>query len=141
MQAKKPESGLSVANFGISTLAVTKDESEKIRKLQMQIAVLKKQKHKEDESNKRLNILKDELEKSKQEYEKRFQHLQAFHPNIEPDFGNDQVSQSRVKALESQVSSTVRFYCLMQIFISLLHVYQLVYFSSYAYACSYTVYS
>nr|XP_024375591.1 centrosomal protein of 162 kDa-like isoform X5 [Physcomitrium patens] len=102
-RAKKPESGLSVANFGISTLAVTKDESEKIRKLQMQIAVLKKQKHKEDESNKRLNILKDELEKSKQEYEKRLQHLQAFHPNIEPDFGNDQVSQSRVKALESQV--------------------------------------
>lgn len=63
---------------------------------------------KEDECNRRLNMMKVELEKSKQEYEKRLQSLQATHSHVEPACGSDQAAQNRVKALETQVSSTNR---------------------------------
>jgi len=88
---------------------VSRDESEKVRRLQMTLAILRKQSiTKEDESNRRLNMLKLDLEKSKQEYEKRLQSLQATHPHLDPSSASDQIAQNRVKALETQVSSTNR---------------------------------
>lgn len=87
---------------------VSKDESDKVRRLQMELVALRKQSNrKEDESNRSLNMLKHDFEKSKQEYEKRLQRLQATHPDIEPAFANEQTAQNRVKALETQVSSLI----------------------------------
>lgn len=84
---------------------MSKDESDKVRRLQMELVALKKQSNrKEDESNRSLNMLKHDFEKSKQEYEKRLQRLQATHPDMEPALANEQAAQNRVKALETQVS-------------------------------------
>ena len=86
---------------------MSKDESDKVRRLQMELVALRKQSNrKEDESNRSFNMLKHDFEKSKQEYEKRLQRLQATHPDMEPAFANEQAAQQRVKTLETQVSST-----------------------------------
>lgn len=89
----------------IIPLQVSKDESDKVRKLQLELAALRKQyNNKQDENSKSLHMLKHELESSKQEYEKRLQHLQLTRPDIEPEFANEQLAHNRVKALETQVS-------------------------------------
>lgn len=72
----------------------------------MELAASRKQKNNEDDNSKSLSMLKHELENAKQEYEKRLQHLQITHPDMEPAFANEQFARNRVKALETQVSST-----------------------------------
>ncbi|KAG0616287.1 hypothetical protein M758_5G103900 [Ceratodon purpureus] len=103
-QGRKPEFVHKCVKNGLIALAQTsKDESDKVRKLQMELAALRKHKNNEDENSKSLNMLKQELENAKQEYEKRLQHLQVAHPDMEPAFANEQLAQNRVKALETQV--------------------------------------
>lgn len=100
---------MTFSNESSLPLQAPKDESDKVRKLQMELPALRKQ-NKEDENSKSLNMLKHELENAKQEYEKRLQHLQNTHLDMEPAFANEQLAQNRVKALETQVLLTVSYY-------------------------------
>lgn len=85
-----------------------KEEGDKIRKLQIELAALKRQNAlKEDETHKNLSSMKQELEKSKQQYESRLQELQILQGEAKPAFAHDQAAQNRVKELENQVLSTL----------------------------------
>lgn len=90
------------------------DDSDKVRKLQLELAALQKQIiYKEDENTKNLNLIKQELEKTKQEYEKRVRNLkQQLQTQAEvgpPCFANEQATQQRIKELETQVSCILNF--------------------------------
>lgn len=86
----------------VSCLQVTKDESDRVRKLQFELAALRKQyNNKQDENSRSVNMLKCELENAKLGYEKRLQHLQLTRPDVEASETNEQLAQNRVKALET----------------------------------------
>lgn len=98
---------MAFVNVYFFPLQSTKDESDKVRKLQLELATLRKQyNQKQDENSKSVNMLKHELESSKQEYEKRLQHFQLTRPDLEPEVANEKLAQNRVRALETQVSLT-----------------------------------
>lgn len=97
--------------FLLQTSKGGSEEGDKVRKLQTEMAALQKQIfHKEDVNNRKLNFMKQDLKKAKQEYEKRVQNpkqqqSQIEQSEIEAASMNELAAQARVKELEAQVQS------------------------------------